>query len=172
MHNHSISAQNVRNGLRDAGLRACRTVVRQVLTRHHRQQRRLWAQTHHRRTRQTGKKCSPLTSHGFVSPGVMVGFAFIIEGMSVTLRPVLWRGINLQVEGALWAGAVWHSIIRLSLLLLQAISTLCDTGKTSSSLIPFLQAHPDMTLQHDNATSHTVRSVRVFLQDRNVSVLP
>ncbi|CDQ93228.1 unnamed protein product [Oncorhynchus mykiss] len=37
---------------------------------------------------------------------------------------------------------------------------------------PFLQAHPDMTLQHDNATSHTACSVRDFLQDRNVSVLP
>ena len=29
-----------------------------------------------------------------------------------------------------------------------------------------------MTLQHDNATSHTARSVCDFLQDRNVSVLP
>ena len=29
-----------------------------------------------------------------------------------------------------------------------------------------------MTLQHDNATSHTARSVSDFLQDRNVSVLP
>uniref|UniRef100_A0AAZ3Q070 Tc1-like transposase DDE domain-containing protein n=1 Tax=Oncorhynchus tshawytscha TaxID=74940 RepID=A0AAZ3Q070_ONCTS len=29
-----------------------------------------------------------------------------------------------------------------------------------------------MTLQHDNATSHTACSVRDFLQDRNVSVLP
>ena len=29
-----------------------------------------------------------------------------------------------------------------------------------------------MTLQHDNATSHMARSVRDFLQDRNVSVLP
>jgi transposase len=29
-----------------------------------------------------------------------------------------------------------------------------------------------MTLQHDNAISHTARSVRDFLQDRNVSVLP
>ena len=29
-----------------------------------------------------------------------------------------------------------------------------------------------MTLQHDNATRHTVRSVHDFLQDRNVSVLP
>ena len=39
-------------------------------------------------------------------------------------------------------------------------------------VVPFLQAHPDMALQHDNATSHTARSVRHFLQDRNVSVLP
>jgi transposase len=37
---------------------------------------------------------------------------------------------------------------------------------------PVLQAHPDMTLQHDNATSHPAGSVHVFLQDRNVSVLP
>ena len=29
-----------------------------------------------------------------------------------------------------------------------------------------------MTLQHDNATSHTARSVCDFLQDWNVSVLP
>ena len=45
-HNPSISAQTVRNRVSEAGLRACRPVVRQVLTRHHRQQRRLWAQTH------------------------------------------------------------------------------------------------------------------------------
>uniref|UniRef100_A0AAZ3P5S5 Transposase Tc1-like domain-containing protein n=1 Tax=Oncorhynchus tshawytscha TaxID=74940 RepID=A0AAZ3P5S5_ONCTS len=51
MHNPSISAQTVHNRLREAGLRACRPVIRQVLTRHHRQQRRLWSQTHRRWTR-------------------------------------------------------------------------------------------------------------------------
>ena len=39
-------------------------------------------------------------------------------------------------------------------------------------VVPFLQAHPDMTIQHAKATSHTARSVRDFLQDRKVSVLP
>ena len=39
-------------------------------------------------------------------------------------------------------------------------------------VVPFLQAHPDMAFQHDNTTSHTARSVRDCLQDRNVSVLP
>jgi hypothetical protein len=33
-------------------------------------------------------------------------------------------------------------------------------------VVTFLQAHPDMTLQHDNATSHTARSGHDFLQDR------
>ena len=39
-------------------------------------------------------------------------------------------------------------------------------------VVPFLQAHPDMTLQHVNATSHTAHSVRDFLQEWDVSVLP
>ncbi|XP_023992791.1 uncharacterized protein, partial [Salvelinus sp. IW2-2015] len=104
MHNPSISAQTVRNRLREAGLGACRPVVRQVLTRHHRQQRCLWAQTHRR---WTGKKW----------------------------RPVLWSRIDLEVEGPSWSGAVCHNIIGLSLLSLQAISMLCVTGKTSSSLM-------------------------------------
>ena len=89
-HNPSISAQTVRNRLREAGLRACRpVVVRQVLTRHHRQQRCLRAQLTVAGLDRTGKKCSSPTSRGFVSPEVMVGFAFIVEGMSITPRPVL-----------------------------------------------------------------------------------
>uniref|UniRef100_A0AAZ3Q5W9 Transposase Tc1-like domain-containing protein n=1 Tax=Oncorhynchus tshawytscha TaxID=74940 RepID=A0AAZ3Q5W9_ONCTS len=55
-HNPSISTQNVCNRLREARLRACRPVVRQVLTRHHRQQRHLWAQTHRCWTRQDWQK--------------------------------------------------------------------------------------------------------------------
>jgi transposase len=55
-HNTTISAQTVRNRLREARLRACRPVVRQVLTRHHVQQRRLWAQTHRCWTRQDWQK--------------------------------------------------------------------------------------------------------------------
>ena len=38
-------------------------------------------------------------------------------------------------------------------------------------VVPFLQAHPDMTLQHDNASSYSARPVRDFLQERNVCVL-
>ncbi|XP_067310828.1 uncharacterized protein [Pseudorasbora parva] len=110
-HNPSISAQTVRNRLREAGLRACRPVVRQVLTRHHQQQRRLWAQTHLRWTRQEWQK------------------------VLFTDEPVLWSGIDLEVGGPSWSGAVYHITIRQSLLSLQAISMPCGTGKTSSSLM-------------------------------------
>ncbi|KAL1265725.1 hypothetical protein QQF64_003752 [Cirrhinus molitorella] len=122
----------------------------------------------------SGKKCSSLMSHGFVSPGEMDGFVFIVEGMSVTPRPVPWSGIDLEVGGPSWSGAVYHITIGLSLLSLQAISMPCGTGKTSSSLMwyPCMHAHPDMILQQDNATSHTARSVREFLHDSNVNVLP
>ena len=109
-HNPSISAQTVCNRLRKAGLRACRPVVRQVLTRHHRQQCCLWAQTHRRWTRQDWeKKCPSLVSRGCVSPGVMVGFAFIVEGLSITPRPVLWTGIDLEVEGPSWSRSEEHT---------------------------------------------------------------
>ena len=112
-------------------------------------------------------------SHSYVSPGVIVGFAFIVKGMSVTQRPVLWSGIDFEVEGPSLSGVVCHSIIGLSLLSLQAISTLCVTGKTLlPHVVTFLQAHPNMTLQHDNATSHSALSVCDYLQIRIVSVLP
>ena len=55
-HYPPISAQTVRSRLREAGLRACRPVARQVLTRHYQQQRCLWAQTHRRWTRQDWQK--------------------------------------------------------------------------------------------------------------------
>ena len=139
MHNPPISPQPVRNRLREAGLRACRPHQRSDTEAGHNQTSPATMSAVHKPTNagpdRTGKKCSSLTSRSFVSQGVMVGFAFIIEGMSVTPRPVLWSGIDLEVEGPSWSGEVCHSIIGLSLLSLQAISTLCDTGKTSSSIM-------------------------------------
>ena len=111
-HNPSISVQTVHNRLREAGLRAYRPVVRQVLTRHHRQQRR--AQSHRCWTRQDWQKVLFTDGSRFCltwGNGVMVGFVFIAKGMSVTPMPVL----DLEVEGLSWSGAVCHSIIGLSL---------------------------------------------------------
>jgi transposase len=122
-HNPSISAQTVGSRLREAGLRACRPVVRQVLSRYHRQQHCQWAQTHRRWTRQGWQKVLFTYKSRFcLIRGEMVGFAFINEGMSVTPRPVLRSGIDWEVEGPSWCGAVCHSIIGLSLFSLQEIS--------------------------------------------------
>ncbi|XP_052354556.1 GTP-binding protein 2-like isoform X1 [Oncorhynchus keta] len=96
-HNPSISAQTVRNRPREAGMRACRPIVRSSpdITGNN-------VAYGHEPTIAgqdgTGKKCSSLTGHVFVSTGVMFGFAFIVKGMSVTLRPVLWSGMDLEAE--------------------------------------------------------------------------
>ena len=45
-----------------------------------------------------------------MSPGVMVGFTLIVDGMTVTPRPVLWSEIDLEVEDPSWSGAVCHSM--------------------------------------------------------------
>ena len=39
-------------------------------------------------------------------------------------------------------------------------------------VVPFLQANPNTTFQQDNATSHTARVTRAFLNANNVNVLP
>uniref|UniRef100_A0AAZ3QEQ4 Tc1-like transposase DDE domain-containing protein n=1 Tax=Oncorhynchus tshawytscha TaxID=74940 RepID=A0AAZ3QEQ4_ONCTS len=103
----------------------------------------------------------------------MVGFAFIVEGMSVTPRPVLWSGIDLEVEGfvMVWGGVSQHHRTELVVIAGNLNAVRYREDILLPHVVPFLQAHPDMILQHDNATSHTARSVRDFLQDRNVSVL-
>ena len=78
MHNPSFSAQTVRNRLREAGSRNCRPVIRQVLTRRHRQHRRLWAQTHRHWTRQDWQKVLFTDESQFCLTRVMVRFTFIV----------------------------------------------------------------------------------------------
>ena len=111
MHNPSIRAQTVRNRLREAGLRACKPVVMQVFTRHHRQQRRRWACT--------------LERDRFGGGGSVM----------------VWGGVSqhYRTELVVIAGNLNAVPYREDILL--------------PHVVPFLRAHPDMTLQHDNATS-------------------
>uniref|UniRef100_A0AAZ3Q9J0 Transposase Tc1-like domain-containing protein n=1 Tax=Oncorhynchus tshawytscha TaxID=74940 RepID=A0AAZ3Q9J0_ONCTS len=145
MHNPSISAQTVRNRLREAGLMACRPVIRQVLTRHHRQQHRLWAQTHRHWTRQDWQKVLFHDESRFCltrGDGRIRVYQRRNERYTeaCTLEPDRFEGGGSIM---VWSGAMCHSIIGLSLLSLQAISMLCVTEKTSSFLMwYFLQAHP------------------------------
>uniref|UniRef100_A0AAZ3NY63 Tc1-like transposase DDE domain-containing protein n=2 Tax=Oncorhynchus tshawytscha TaxID=74940 RepID=A0AAZ3NY63_ONCTS len=162
-HNPSISAQNVCNRLKEAGLRACGPVVRQVLTRHQQQQRRLWAQSHHRWTRHDWQKVFFTDGLWFcLTRGEGRIHIYSRRNERYTKACTLEQdrfggGGSVMVWGGM-SGNLNAVRYREDILL--------------PHVVPFLQAHPDMTLQHDNATSHTARSVRDFLQDRNVRVLP
>uniref|UniRef100_A0AAZ3RCC2 Tc1-like transposase DDE domain-containing protein n=1 Tax=Oncorhynchus tshawytscha TaxID=74940 RepID=A0AAZ3RCC2_ONCTS len=168
-HNPSISAQTVCNRLRGTGLRARRPVVRQILTRHHRQQHHLWAQTHRCWTRQDWQK---VVFAGESLFGLTRDGEFIVEGMSTeacTLeRDRFGGGGSVMV----WGGVSQHHRTELVVIAGNLNAVRYREDILLPHVVPFLQAYPDMTLQHDNVTSHTARSVCDFLQDRNVSVLP
>ena len=81
--------------------------------------------------------------HGFVSPAVMVGFAFIVELMSGTPRPVLWSGIDLEVEGQSWSGAVsQHHRTDLVVIAGNLNAVRYREDILLPHVLPFLQAHP------------------------------
>ena len=71
-----------------------------------------------------------------------------------------------------WGGVSQHQRIELVVIADNLNAVQYRDNILLPHVVPFLQAHPDMTLQHDNATNHTARFVHDFLQDRNVSVLP
>ena len=148
--------------------------VRQVLTRHRRQQRSLWAQTHHRWTRQDWQKVLFTDESRFcLTRGDGRIRVYRRRNERYTEACTLERdrfggGGSVMV----WGGVSQHHRTELVVIAGNLNAVRYREDILLPHVVPFLQAHPDMTLQHDNATSHTARSVRDFLQDRNVSVLP
>ncbi|KAL1274382.1 hypothetical protein QQF64_027196 [Cirrhinus molitorella] len=173
-HNPSISAQTVRNRLREAGLRACRPVVRQVLTRHHQQQRRLWAQTHLRWTRQEWQKVLFTDESRFcLTRGDGRIRVYRRRNERYTEACTLERdrfggGGSVMV----WGGISHHHRTELVVIAGNLNALRYREDILLPHVVPFMHTHPDMILQQDNATSHTARSVREFLHDSNVNVLP
>uniref|UniRef100_A0A8C7GVU7 Tc1-like transposase DDE domain-containing protein n=1 Tax=Oncorhynchus kisutch TaxID=8019 RepID=A0A8C7GVU7_ONCKI len=171
-HNPSISAQTVRNRLREAGLRACWPVVRKVLTKH--QQRHLWAQTHCRWTTQDWQKCLFTDESWFcLTRGDGRICVYRRRNERYTEACTLERdrcggGGSIMVLG----GVSQHPRTELVVIAGNLNAVRYREDILLPHVVPFLQAHPDMTLQHDNATNHTACSVCDFLQDINVSVLP
>jgi hypothetical protein len=138
---------------REAGLRACRPVVKDRsspditgnITDGHKPTVAV--------PDRTGKMCSSLTSHGFVSP---VGDCLIHVNRRKNERDRFGGGGSVMV----W-GSVTATLQAMTTNLVQ--SQRCVLQGRHPHVVPFLQAHADMTLQHNNATSHTPNSVCDFL---------
>ena len=112
---------------------------------------------------------------------VMVVFVFNVKGMSVTKACTLERD-RFGGRGSIMVWSAGSVMVCSGGSQHQRTELIVTAGNLNAvsyreyillpHVVPFLQAHPGMTLQHDNATGHTARSVRDFLQDRNVIVLP
>ena len=99
----------------------------------------------------------------------MVGFAFECYPEACILE---WDRFGGGGSVMVWEGVSQHHRPELVVIVGNLNAVCYREYILLPHVILFLQARPDMTLQHFNATSHAARSARDFLQDRNVSVLP
>ena len=63
-----------------------------------------------------------------------------------------------------WGGVSQHHRTELVVIAVNLNTVSYREDLLLPHVVPFLQAHPDMTLQPDNATSRTAHSVCDFLQ--------
>jgi hypothetical protein len=72
----------------------------------------------------------------------MVGFAFIVEGMSVTPRPVLWRRDIFGGRGSVmfWGGVPQHHWTELVVIACN-LSAVRYREDILPHVVPFMQAH-------------------------------
>ena len=104
----------------------------------------------------------------------MVGFAFIIERKEHYTEACTLERDRFGGGGSVmvWGSLSQHHRTELVVIAGNLNAVHYREDILLPHVVPFLQAHADMTLQHKNAISHTARSVRDFLKDRKVSVLP
>ena len=146
-HNPSISAQTVRNRLREVGLRACRPVVRQVHTRHH-PQHRLWAQTHSQWIRQDWQKVLVTDRLRFcLTRGDGLIRVYHRRNESYTKACTLERdrfggGGSVMV----WGNVSQHHWTELVVIAGNLNAVHYREDVPLPHVVPFLQAHPDMIL--------------------------
>ena len=184
----AISSDTVRRRLRSSGIRARRPYIGPRLTRLHRRRRTDWTRIHQRWRaaqwrntlfsdeskfqvdfsdkrqkvyRRRGERFSDSCVHEldrFGRASTMVWGGISHYGVTPLVFIDGGQGVGAQRNagrrrGGLTADRYVNEIIR-------------------PVVLPYLTAHPGMILQQDNATPHTARVTRNFLQQKNVVTLP
>ena len=171
--NNRISAQTVRRRLRERGLRARRPYVGIVLLQRHRLQRLRWARQQLRRNRLGWRNILFSDESRFTltrSDGRTRVYRRKNERYAdacVEERDRFGGGGSVMV----WAGIMYN--YRTALVQIRGnlnAAKYCGDVLTNH-VLPYVNAHPNVTFQQDNATSHTARQTRLLLQANNVNVL-
>lgn len=168
---HRISAQTIRNRLREGGLRARRPLRGVVLTARHRHQRRQWCQTHRVWNRLRWRRVWFSDESRFVLHHA--------EGRTRVYRrrerfaPCCIREVNRFGGGSvmMWA-AISHSG-RSQLVHVEGnlnARRYCDQI-LEPHILPIMQ-DPTQCFQHDNARPHSARLTAAYLQANDIDVLP
>ena len=72
----------------------------------------------------------------------MIGLAFVAERMSITQRPVLWRGIDLEVDVMVWDDISQHHRTELVVIAGKLNAVLYREAILLPRVVSFQLAHP------------------------------
>ena len=175
-HGRPISSRTVRRRLSNQGLTCCRPYVGPVLTDRHRQARRNWAANN-----------AFLGRHPWRNVVFSDESRFCVSHVDGRVRVYRRRGERYQdtcvVQHHRFGGPsvmVWGAItsdFRSQLVVINGNLTAQRyvNDVLQPILLPFLAQHggPNrLVFQHDNATPHSARVTRQFLQQSGIRVLP
>lgn len=179
-----ISPRTVRRRLRSVGLRCRRPYHGARLTRDHRQLRTRWAVAHGRWRRREWEDVlftdeskimvdsSDKRQHVYRRRGERFSDACVREVDR-------WGRASIMI----WAGVSYHGKTELVFLndgVGRGGRRVAGRGMTARRYVdevlepvalPYLQQHPGMTLQQDNARPHTARLTMDYLRDNNVAFI-
>lgn len=172
LHNRRISAQTVRNRLREANLRARRPHQGLDLTRARRQTRLNWATVHVRWTLARWRtvlfsdesRFQLYHADGRLRVWRRVGERYADANV---LRRVAYGGGGVMV----WAGICHGHRTRLHFIDGNLNGQRYRDEILRPIVVPFMELHNVGTFQHDNARPHTARISRDFLQEEDIHVL-
>ncbi len=171
LHNQRISAQTVRNRLREAHLHVRRPHQGLDLTAVCRRNRLEWANAHIRWCLAPWRGVLSLDESGFHCTGQMADSVYGVMWVSGLLMSTLWIEWPMVAGGVMiWAGVCYGQRTQVHF-----IDDILNAQRYHDKIlrpivVPFIHDH-HLMLQHDNARPHVARICTQFLEAENIPVL-
>ena len=173
-HNNRISAQTVRNRLRQVGLRARRPLKGPILTQRHRMARLQWTRVRIRWNRQTWRQVL-FTDESKFNLKFSDGRARVYRRRNERFSDACVQETDRFGGGGImvWGGITYQERTELKIIVGNLNATRYRDEILAPVVLPFLRRHRfNHVFQQDNARCHVAHISMTFLENNHIRVLP